>query len=378
MRNRTHTIGKSLLFLVLLLCITGTFSGCQAQSPLSQRLLIQGVGIDWSEEEGYTAILQVNEVEDGLGNEISLYTAQGSSVLEALRNVTTQNGKIPLYFHDLTVVYGKEAARHGLGHMLDFFLRNPEVPSASMLLVCEGSALEILSAQHGEKMIAAQQLGDAVDAGTYNGKTAAVDTTILLNHISGEGASAYLPVVRLEEETPTISGTAVLNREGKLIDVLDDQQTMGMLLVMDRLEGGYFTVHLEDTDVSVEISGCSTEILIEERDEKLVFKVQASCSLNIGALNGSTWNQYGNDYYAKIEEGAREILKKDAQSAIETCIFENEADIFQFGRWLHKKDPQLWGQWEDDWQSKMQDCIYEVEVETEVQRVGKEVTPSIE
>ena len=353
-------------------------TACQLQIPLGQRLLVQGVGVDWSEEEGYTATLQVNEVQQDSGNGIAVYTAKGETVLEAVRNVSSQNGKIPLYFHDLTVVLGEEAAKYGLSQMLDYFLRNADIPSASILLVARGTAQEMLSAKKEDRILPASQLGDAVGAGSYNGRTAAVDITALLNHISGEGSSAYLPLVQMEGDTPVASGTVLLNGKGKMVDTLSVEETRGLLLLTNRQQDGYFSVEAGDAEAALEIGECNSEITVIEQDQTVLFQVTISCGLNIGALDGSLEKKYDESYYEKIEKAAEEKLKKDAQSAIETCVFKNQADVFQFGRWLHKENPEIWKQWQDIWPEKMTQCIYDVQIQAEVQRVGKEISPSIE
>ena len=69
---------------------------------------------------------------------------------------------------------------------------------------------------------------------------------------------------------------------------------------------------------------------------------------------------------------------KNAQTALNQCIFENKLDVLQMGRWMHKQQPSLWNSWKEDWKESMDLAEYVLDIETNMQRVGKENTPSIE
>ncbi len=308
---------------------------------------------------------------------VVVYTSKGDSVLEALRNVTKQDGKIPQYSHDLTVVFGEGAARRGLNKMVDFFLRNPDIPSASVIIVCEGRAQDILSAEKDEQVIPADVLGDAVKAGSYNGQTAASDVASLVN-LAGEGESAFLPYMRLEDGIPTTAGT-VLDRYGIQVDILDDSATRGLLLLTNQLKNGYLTVWLdEDTKASLEISNGSTAVQVTEREGIPLFTITYSCSVSMTALEGNFRDHYGREYYDSISKATEGELRMDAQTALNRCIFENKLDVIQMGRWMHKQMPSLWNSLERRWHNTMDEAEYVIDVQADMQRVGKENTPSIE
>ncbi len=369
---------KAAIVLALSLLPGLFFSGCEMPVPLNQRLLIRGIGIDWENGE-YSAALQADQVSENSESTVVVYTSTGDSVLEALRNVTKQDGKIPQYSHDLTVVFGQGAAERGLDKMIDFFLRNPDIPSASVVIICEGKAQDVLSAEKDDQVIPADVLGDAVQAGSYNGQTAASDVASLVNHLAGEGASAYLPYIRLVDGIPTTAGTVLLDSHGVQADILDERATRGLLLLTDQLSSGYITVWLdENTKASLELSNGSTKIQVAEKDGKPVFTITYSCSVNMTALEGDFKEHYGREYYDIIKNAAEGELRKDAQTALNRCIFENKLDVLQMGRWMHKQQSSLWAEWKEKWHDNMDRAEYVIDVQVDMQRVGKENTPSVE
>jgi hypothetical protein len=96
------------------------------------------------------------------------------------------------------------------------------------------------------------------------------------------------------------------------------------------------------------------------------------------ALEGNFKDHYGREYYDSISKATEGELRMDAQTALNRCIFENKLDVLQMGRWMHKQMPSLWNSWKDRWHDAMDEAEYVIDVQANMQRVGKENTPSIE
>ena len=79
--------------------------------------MIQGIGID-KEEEGY--LVSVHYLRSGEEVKMDFIQSQGSTVYEALQNLTLKTGLIPTYSHNAMVVFSKECAHEGLTIFLTF------------------------------------------------------------------------------------------------------------------------------------------------------------------------------------------------------------------------------------------------------------------
>ena len=79
-----------------------------------------------------------------------------------------------------------------------------------------------------------------------NGRIARISMTNFVNLASEEGSCPYLPVVHAVESGVEAAGTAVLDRDGKLLGILDGEATRGVLYLLDRFERGLETVRLSD------------------------------------------------------------------------------------------------------------------------------------
>ena len=81
---------------VLMLTSFLFLQGCSYQVQLSQRSLIQGIGIDY-ESGTYRATVQVTQVSNQEENVVTIIKGEGDSEMDELNAVTLFNGKKPLY-----------------------------------------------------------------------------------------------------------------------------------------------------------------------------------------------------------------------------------------------------------------------------------------
>ena len=121
----------------LISCLS--LQGCSYQVQLSQRLLIQGIGIDY-EDGVYRATVQVTKVSDQEENTVSLMNGEGDSAMDALNAITLANGKKPLYSHSLVLVLGRGCAEKGIRNVMDFFILYPESHPTVNVLMADSSA----------------------------------------------------------------------------------------------------------------------------------------------------------------------------------------------------------------------------------------------
>ena len=370
--------GKRAAALLLVCGVLFTLTGCQQQIRLNRRLLIEGIGIDRDGEE-YVLTVQSTKITEGETREVSVYTAQGPSILEALGSLTQQTGQDPLYSHALVVVFGRSSAEYGIAESLDFFIRNAETRPNAQIMMAEGDAAEILTAKREEKTLSSKVLGEILETENMNGRIARISMTDFVNLASEEGSCPYLPVVRAVESGVEAAGTAVLDRDGKLLGILDGEATRGALYLLDRFERGLETVRLYDGALlTVDLHDLTADIVPSVDQGQPRFSVSISCSADIGSLDTSLTAQYGEEAYASFEKALADQIKKEAQTALDLCLVEYRADIFRFCRRLHQAEPAFWAEHAEEWQELAAASSFAIQVSVDVARVGQEDTPPLE
>lgn len=369
---------KKAAALLLSMLLVFSASGCREQIRLNRRLLIEGIGIDL-QDETFLLTVQTTKITEGETREVSVYTAEGPSILEALGSLTQQTGQDPLYSHALVVVFGRSCADAGISGMLDFFVRNAETRPNAQIMMAEGDASEVLTAKREEKTVSAKVLGEILETQNMNGNIARITLTDFVNHFGNDGACPYLPVVRPADEGVEAAGTALLDQQGRILAVLDEKATRGALYLLGGFDRGLETVLLPDgSQLTAELHDLKTDITALVRDGTPAFSISIRCAADIGALDGGVGTRYGESAYAVMEQTLAEEIKKETQTALDLCLGEYGADIFLLGRRLHQANPKEWQKYAEQWPQTVSQAVISVQTKVEIARVGQEDTPAIE
>lgn len=358
--------------LVLLSCFF--LQGCNYQVQLSQRMLIQGMGIDY--ENGlYRATMQVTLMNSDDENQVSVLQGEGQSAMDALNSVTLSSGRKPLYSHSLILVLGRACAERGLSDMIDFFIRYPESHPTVNVLLADGEAEEILTTkQQDETYVKARDIADIAKGGKYNGETVQAEMLDVINQLRGEGSSPYLPMVKREGGSVIATGTAVFSGD-RLVTELSKEETRGLLLITGKLRSGTQVVEIPEIGkASMELESATTKITPLVDGKNVRFSIEIECGASIGAADMQSGKILDNAMYQTFGRKLEEELQQSCIQVIDTCVRKNHSDIFNFGRRLYQTHPEYWKQHADSWKEEMTQADYAVKVTVQLRRGGQEIT----
>ena len=131
----------------LLLCTALIFPllcGCSA-AQLNQRMIVQGIGIDKSEQH-YTMTFIILDTESETGeNAVKLIYADGNSVEETITDLENQRGKSILLSQCLFIMLNEEAANY-TEESLSYFQNNNDIMKTTNIMVSEKTAQNTLTA----------------------------------------------------------------------------------------------------------------------------------------------------------------------------------------------------------------------------------------
>lgn len=360
----------------LFICLLCSFllQGCHYQVQLSQRLLIQGVGIDY-ENDSYKATMQVSQVGEKDDDTVAVLQGEGKSAMDAMNAVTLSTGKKPLYSHSLLLVLGKSCAQRGLSDTVDFFIRYPEAHPTVNVLMADGTAESVLNTKKEDgKYVQAREIAEVAKAGKYNGKTVNAEMLDVINQLRGEGSSPYLPVVQKQEKEIMAAGTAVFQGD-KLKTQLDEKETRGFLLLTGKLEGGTEVLNVPEIGkVTFELEKADAKIEPVTDGDPLRFDISIQCGASIAAADMVSGKKLDFQMYQNLEKLLGQRLKQECEEAIITGIKKNSSDIFNFGRHVYQSDPEYWRTHGENWKQEMANAKFTVTVEAKLRRGGQEIT----
>lgn len=342
-----------------------SLSGC-GYPELYERVLVHGVGVDWT-GDGYRVTVRSSASVEDEGEE--LFVCEGDSVLQALSDLSLTTGREPFYSHNYLVVFGMDCALNGLDDCLDFFVRYYNTRPAVKMFLSATTAEEVMSTEKDGKLMKMSQLQALGKGGQYNGQAAEVEILDFVNGVKGEGTSPVLPVLRATEEGVEVFATGYFNG-CRLAGLMDLKQTRGWLAAMDRLKMGELTVDGPDSGtVTLSLRKVSGNI---EGDVSGGISFQINLEVDADISSADRVKLDGPDAYSQIEDAARQLLEDEVHNAIDQAVIDSSCDIFGFGRLLYREEPEYWRQNKDSWPDLMAECQYQVSASVKVRRLEQE------
>lgn len=339
---------------------------------LHERLIIQGLGIDRT-EQGYKVSVQALKTTEE--DKIELLVTEGDTVYDALNNLSLQIGKVPLYTHNIMVVIGRSAAEHGLDDVLDFFVRYHEARPTESVFMASDTAGELFAHQEDGQYTLLKDIDESAHARQYNSQLVQVEVMDVINDLYRRSNSAHLPILSLEDGRIEELGTGIFE-QGKLKETLSLEQTRGLMATINKLEVGTEVVQLSDhISVTMEYFDCKSHIETEIKDGKPVFTVKVKCKANISQMDNPIEDQMDDSVYPELEKAVSAKLREQIESAIRWAVIDNQCDVFGFGNALLWQQTDYWREHEDHWRDDMGEADYFVYVDTTIALEGQELSP---
>lgn len=317
---------KKLCAAFLIIAMLFTLGGCTGAKQLNERLIIQGVGVDYYGGE-YTVSLMCMNTEDpeNEASAVKRVVTTGRTVFDTITNAISQTGQEPLYGHNMFIILGDDVCNRTVGDVLDFFVDYYEARATVTVFAARCRARDIIeSEQTTPKQIANLALTEK-----NSGRTTAAPLYKFISALENKTQCPVAASLNIRDDEVFVDGTAVF-KNGKQVCVLDQSQTMGALLINGKADVGTEVISLEGENKSFSLSHTSSNIDFNTNKGNL------SCWVNIKGTAKMYENKNADTGQLKesIEMRVRELCK----SVWQTAITDNQADIFNIGRALNIKD----------------------------------------
>ncbi len=368
--------------IIVVLLLLFSLCGCMESRELKERTIIEAVGIDKKDEQ-YSLIFQQYQPEAGQGKEGSSGSgkskpvqSQGRSISEAIDRVTHYNGNEVFLGNSTYIVMGKEMARNGILQELHYFNGENEISPSTTLVIADGSAEELISAQ-AESQGNSSVLRDILEQGQKNGVIGKSTMMNVMKRLVEEGASPYLPVISAEKKGEDsifkISGMAVFDRE-KLVDVIPIDEAKGILWVNDEIERALLVVEQEELGIlSAEVQNSKTRIKTEVIEGIPNFYINIECSAQLLEVISDRKSGSLDQKQQKLAEHLlSEAIREETKSAVRRCLLRDHCDVFRFCDHLKNAEPEYWSQIKEQWEDQMANCQVRVQVHCSLAKTGQQ------
>ena len=131
--------------IMLTLTVTISLVGCVSYVDLSDRAIVQAIGIDYlPEKKGGQN--QIDKTEDNVLKSVG----EGESIFEAAKNASMLTGKDLLLSENRLIIIGKELRKYKLCDTLEFFVGNYHSHPQAYVAAAEDTAEELLDIRFKE------------------------------------------------------------------------------------------------------------------------------------------------------------------------------------------------------------------------------------
>lgn len=333
-----------LIFFAIISIFICLFCGCNNSKQLNERMVIQGMGVDYENDQYVVTVMYMNTDESQQESANKIAQGKGKTVTDAVTSIVDKNGLEPLYSHNSFILFGEKICKKGLKEPLEFFAGYYQCRPSVNLLVADRQAYKIIQLPE----LTVDVLDSIAESPATTGRTSTTPMYMFMAEVIDKTTSATTSLLTVKDDAPEVAGVAVFQGD-KLRHILSTSQAMGMLL----LRG--------ETDISAEV------IPFENGNKSFALSQESSsCDISVtgGILhcNVKIKGEAKVYEYTKTDEKMEEIIEKRviqlAQSALTECK-KYGSDIFYFGKMLRQQDYDKYNNIAD-WNSFIKNAEYTV------------------
>ncbi|SHH68378.1 spore germination protein KC [Caloranaerobacter azorensis DSM 13643] len=367
---------KKIVLIILLFINALNFTSCWNYKEINEVAIVGGMALDKNKENGkyiMTVEIMLPEASDGLNMRPEIYTMEGNTLFDAIRNFIAETG-VKLYWSHLRVVLlSQDVAKEGIVPTLDLFMRDAELRTDVWLLISKGkTAREIL--EEGTAKIhdtVSFHLHDMLKTEASISKYKGVQFWDFVKTLSEEGSSPFLPTVELvdkgKEKIPKICGVAVF-KKGKMVGWLDGIETRALLFIRDEIKGGVIPVkNVEDfnTDITLEIFRNETKLKPELIGGKLIMNIDVITDVGIAEIDAAKDLLRGKGR-KNVKKDAEALIEKQIEKVVKKVQREYKSDIFGFSGAICRTMPNVWKSIKGDWEDVFTELDIKVNVNVRI------------
>jgi len=399
-KRREVAMGKEMKFsvmsLTLFFFLSIALSGCLGAREINDLEIVIGMGVDKekdSEDILLTAqVVKVDAAGGGSGNSSDgggskafwNVSSKGSSIFDAVREMTHKTGNRLFISHNQAVIFGNDLAAEGLQDYIDFFLRAHEMRPTALILIAEKKASDLMDAKPETEKYPAMNIAKFVENYGYKSHFYKVNMKDFASCLMSGTTAPLVPLLSIVEEKEGkdiyVSGMVAI-KNGKMVGKLNHDEVRGVLWVLDKVESGVITVSSpnEQGKAVLEIIKAKSKVKPELKDGKIVMNIKIKEESSLSEQT-TTENLANDKALKKLQENSAEVIRQEVMAAFEKSR-ELKADIFGFGDLLHKKYHKEWNTFKEYWDEIYQTIELRIEVETKIIKTDllkKPVSPNKE
>ncbi len=372
---------KAVMILIALICVGTAVNRNAFKSDISNRDVVQGVGIDINNDGSYTVTLETINTEnysnaDGAAKPVmNLRTLNGKTVSAAIKSAYSIDGKTPVLSQNRVIVIGKELAEKGILPSLDFFIRDAENYPTVQIAAVEEKASDFFKNASSESTVVSRNIEKILLTSDDDMAVSSITLCELMNRSKSAGHSFYVPIIETfkEKDRPEIKskGTVVF-KEGKYSCSLNEEETVSLNFLCNKARRGSVDFNTDSGAAAISIIKSKTVRSADYSADKPVFNIKIEIDADIAESDTDAGYNLSKSEISSLKGYGEEKVKADVEKLIQKLYSDKKADAAGLSRLIYIHYPDLFRKNEKNLSGIMTESQYSVEVEICVRRIGQD------
>ncbi|NLV17104.1 MAG: Ger(x)C family spore germination protein [Syntrophomonadaceae bacterium] len=354
-----------------LIIISLTFTmGCWDKKEITDLGIVVGLALDKGvkPDREVLATIQIANPKAFLpggvsGNDEAFWTATGKGFTgrDAVDNMDYRIPKEVYFGQTRLLIIGKDAAQDGILPYLDRIWRSRQVRANMYITIAEGtgkSILEVVMPTFRSSAIA------MVNFFSMGNREAILPMTLaeFTHDLSTSKGGAVAPMVATVEQssvtledkkkdgsapqTILVEKLAVFNSDGKMVGVFNEEETKGLVWILDKIESMLIKVPSPDNEVSEPValrctkSKRKTVVKLDE-DGLPHFEIQVQADTTVEEYFGEGGELSKKWFLNSLEKRVNICIEQEIMAAIQKGKVLN-CDVFLFGEEVKRQHVRAW------------------------------------
>lgn len=361
--------------LIIPLCLLLLMTGCWNYQELNDFAIVTGMAIDYSDNKYEVSLLIANgKKKEEKDAQITVSTQTGSTIYDAIENISLATPKELYISHLSVVVISEELAKKGLNPTLDFLLREPQSQQNFYLILAkDNKAKDMLSILAPLSDYPSQNITASIKVTEQlQGKIANASFNKFVGKIIEKGINPVANSLILvgnendgtkqeEQENSVVSAYTKLDTLGifkgdRLMGWATKDESIGINMLLGDVDTLYLTLPCQKDKIVV--SSTNYKIKNNIKKDKVTVTLKATGMINevgcsIDLEDPETIKIYEKKAAKKMKDYAEKAIKKAKNL---------KTDIFGYGYQIYHKYPKYF-KTIDDWDKTFSHL--EINIQTE-------------
>lgn len=338
-----------------LLCIS-LFAGCSSNRHLKDLLVVEGLAIDYNEEQNLDVTLQTlnvgmsNASETPQGNMTVNVTSKGKTISSSISNLSKSVSKRIFFGHNKLTILGNDLILNDINNYIDFFLRSEDARADVCICASKSSAKTILESKENDASVPSENILYLINNNQKTGQSIIVYENDLLKLYNDETSDIYLPMLERKDDKSTVKAAGIaLFSNDKLSYITNEKETKGFVMLKNKADD--ISLQIDDEKfglIDVKLSNIKCKNNVKYINSTPTFCTDISADLILGEIEKGADIKLTQNDYLRINDLAEKECENTALSAFKACQNAG-SDALRVGKYLAKDLPQIYSLQKDNW-----------------------------